>query len=116
MPRHAMPGQMISSCLSTNYVCIALGPPHSNVLHTSLQQAAHRPDLTHYLLPLLYCLPVQNLCEGLLLAAEKGKAGATYHVTDGDPIDFRVGLEYRVGLGLGCWVGQGAWAISSAHM
>jgi nucleoside-diphosphate-sugar epimerase len=32
---------------------------------------------------------VLNLCEALLLAAEKGKGGETYFVTDGDPIEFR---------------------------
>jgi hypothetical protein len=34
---------------------------------------------------------MQNLCEGLLLAAERGKAGAVYHITDGEPVDYRVG-------------------------
>jgi nucleoside-diphosphate-sugar epimerase len=32
---------------------------------------------------------VLNLCEGLLLAADKGKGGETYFVTDGEPIQFR---------------------------
>jgi nucleoside-diphosphate-sugar epimerase len=32
---------------------------------------------------------VDNVVEGLLLAAERGTAGAIYFVTDGEPVDFR---------------------------
>jgi nucleoside-diphosphate-sugar epimerase len=32
---------------------------------------------------------VRNLCEGMLLAAEKGSPGAIYFLTDGPPVEFR---------------------------
>ena len=32
---------------------------------------------------------VDNLCEGLLLAAEKGRGGVVYFVTDGAPVELR---------------------------
>lgn len=32
---------------------------------------------------------VANVCEGVLLAAEKGKPGETYFITDGKPVEFR---------------------------
>lgn len=32
---------------------------------------------------------VDNVCEGLLLAADKGRGGQTYFVTDGAPVEFR---------------------------
>lgn len=32
---------------------------------------------------------VDNLCEGLLLAAEKGRGGEVYFVTDGEPVELR---------------------------
>lgn len=32
---------------------------------------------------------VDNVCEGLLLAAEKGRGGEVYFVTDGPPVEFR---------------------------
>ncbi|TJY62939.1 NAD-dependent epimerase/dehydratase family protein [Sinimarinibacterium sp. CAU 1509] len=32
---------------------------------------------------------VDNLCEGLLLAAEKGRGGEIYFVTDGEPVELR---------------------------
>ena len=32
---------------------------------------------------------VANVCEGLLLAAEKGQGGQVYFLTDGTPVDFR---------------------------
>jgi len=32
---------------------------------------------------------VDNVCEGLILAAEKGRGGEVYFVTDGAPVDFR---------------------------
>lgn len=32
---------------------------------------------------------VANVCEGLLLAAEKGQGGEVYFLTDGTPVDFR---------------------------
>ena len=35
---------------------------------------------------------VSNVCEGLILAAERGKGGAIYFVTDGEPIEFRAFL------------------------
>jgi nucleoside-diphosphate-sugar epimerase len=40
---------------------------------------AHRTSTTH----------VDNVVEGLMLAAEKGAPGAAYFVTDGDPVVFR---------------------------
>jgi nucleoside-diphosphate-sugar epimerase len=39
----------------------------------------HRTDITH----------VENVVEGLLLGAEKGRAGEAYFVTDGEPVVFR---------------------------
>jgi nucleoside-diphosphate-sugar epimerase len=39
----------------------------------------HRTDTTH----------VDNAVEGLVLAAERGKPGAAYFVTDGEPVEFR---------------------------
>jgi nucleoside-diphosphate-sugar epimerase len=35
---------------------------------------------------------VKNVCEGLILAAEKGRAGEIYFLTDGEPIEFRTFL------------------------
>lgn len=35
---------------------------------------------------------VKNVCEGLLLAAERGRAGQIYFVTDGPPVEFRAFL------------------------
>lgn len=35
---------------------------------------------------------VDNVCEGLLLAAEYGRGGAIYFVTDGEPVEFRAFL------------------------
>ncbi|MBD2436807.1 NAD(P)-dependent oxidoreductase [Nostoc sp. FACHB-110] len=32
---------------------------------------------------------VQNLCQGLICAAERGKGGEIYFITDGSPVDFR---------------------------
>jgi nucleoside-diphosphate-sugar epimerase len=32
---------------------------------------------------------VANVCEGLILAAERGKGGSIYFVTDGEPVEFR---------------------------
>jgi len=43
----------------------------------------HRTSTTH----------VDNAVEGLVLAADKGRAGAAYFVTDGDPIVFREWIE-----------------------
>jgi len=40
---------------------------------------------------------VSNVCEGLLLAAEKGKGGAAYFLTDGDPVEVRTFLRELVG-------------------
>jgi nucleoside-diphosphate-sugar epimerase len=39
----------------------------------------HRTDVTH----------VENVAEGLLLGAQKGRAGDAYFVTDGEPVVFR---------------------------
>ena len=36
---------------------------------------------------------VDNLCEGLLLAAERGAAGERYFLTDGEPVAFRPFIE-----------------------
>lgn len=35
---------------------------------------------------------VQNVCEGIVCAAEKGKPGETYFLTDGEPVEFRAFL------------------------
>lgn len=35
---------------------------------------------------------VANVCEGLILAAERGKGGSIYFVTDGPPVEFRAFL------------------------
>src|SRR5579883_2141680 len=35
---------------------------------------------------------VDNVCEGLLLAAEHGRGGAIYFITDGEPVEFRTFL------------------------
>ncbi len=35
---------------------------------------------------------VRNVCEGLILAAERGRGGEIYFVTDGEPIEFRTFL------------------------
>ena len=43
----------------------------------------HLTDITH----------VDNVVEGLLLAAEKGRAGEAYFVTDGEPVVFREFVE-----------------------
>jgi nucleoside-diphosphate-sugar epimerase len=40
----------------------------------------------HYLTSTVH---VDNVVEGLLLAAERGKGGEIYFVTDGDPVEFR---------------------------
>jgi nucleoside-diphosphate-sugar epimerase len=32
---------------------------------------------------------VRNVCEGMLLAAQRGKPGETYFLTDGEPVEFR---------------------------
>ncbi len=40
---------------------------------------------------------VQNLVEGMLLAAEKGKAGEVYFLTDGEPVEFRAFLTDLLG-------------------
>ncbi|MUH01438.1 NAD-dependent epimerase/dehydratase family protein [Scytonema sp. UIC 10036] len=32
---------------------------------------------------------VKNLCEGLILASERGKGGEIYFITDGEPVEFR---------------------------
>lgn len=40
---------------------------------------SHRTSITH----------VENVVEGLLLAAEKGRSGEAYFVTDGEPVVFR---------------------------
>ena len=36
---------------------------------------------------------VRNVCEGLLAAAERGRAGEIYFLTDGPPIEFRTMIE-----------------------
>jgi nucleoside-diphosphate-sugar epimerase len=36
---------------------------------------------------------VRNVCEGLILAAERGRGGEIYFVTDGEPIEFRTFLS-----------------------
>lgn len=36
---------------------------------------------------------VRNVCEGLILAAERGRGGEIYFVTDGPPMEFRVFLS-----------------------
>jgi len=36
---------------------------------------------------------VDNVVEGLLLAAERGQPGAAYFLTDGEPIEFRTFME-----------------------
>jgi nucleoside-diphosphate-sugar epimerase len=36
---------------------------------------------------------VRNVCEGMLLCAERGRPGETYFLTDGDPIPFRDMIE-----------------------
>lgn len=43
-------------------------------------------DGGHYLTSTCH---VTNCCEGALLAAEKGKGGEVYFLTDGEPVDFR---------------------------
>jgi nucleoside-diphosphate-sugar epimerase len=40
---------------------------------------------------------VTNVCEGLLLAAERGRGGEIYFVTDGEPIEFRAFLTALLG-------------------
>ncbi|HEV2238571.1 MAG TPA: NAD-dependent epimerase/dehydratase family protein [Ktedonobacterales bacterium] len=40
---------------------------------------------------------VANVCEGLLLAAERGRGGEIYFVTDGEPIAFRTFLTALLG-------------------
>lgn len=32
---------------------------------------------------------VQNLCQGLICAAKRGKGGEIYFITDGEPVEFR---------------------------
>jgi len=32
---------------------------------------------------------VRNVCEGMVLAAERGRPGEIYFLTDGEPVDFR---------------------------
>ncbi len=36
---------------------------------------------------------VRNVCEGLMLAAERGRGGETYFVTDGEPVELRAFLS-----------------------
>jgi nucleoside-diphosphate-sugar epimerase len=36
---------------------------------------------------------VRNVCEGLVKAAERGTPGATYFLTDGEPVEFRTFIE-----------------------
>jgi nucleoside-diphosphate-sugar epimerase len=40
---------------------------------------------------------VTNVCEGLLLAVERGRGGEIYFVTDGEPIEFRAFLSALLG-------------------
>jgi nucleoside-diphosphate-sugar epimerase len=40
---------------------------------------------------------VRNCCEGLLLATRVGKGGEIYHLTDGDPLEFRTFLTQLLG-------------------
>ena len=47
----------------------------------------HRTSTTH----------VDNTVEGLVLAADKGRPGAAYFVTDGEPIVFREWIEKLLG-------------------
>jgi len=46
----------------------------------------HRTSTTH----------VHNAVEGMILAADRGRAGAAYFVTDGDPIEFREWIKKLV--------------------
>jgi nucleoside-diphosphate-sugar epimerase len=71
---------------------------------------SHRTSTTH----------VDNVVEGLLVAAERGRPGEIYFVTDGDPVVFREfvselistqGVEPPTG-SLPAWLGRGAAAIA----
>jgi nucleoside-diphosphate-sugar epimerase len=69
---------------------------------------------------------VRNVCEGALLAAEKGKPGEIYFLTDGEPVEFRAfissmaatqgvdagsrSIPYVLAYGLG-WVGEALWRL-----
>jgi nucleoside-diphosphate-sugar epimerase len=70
---------------------------------------------------------VQNVCHGLLLAAERGVPGETYFVTDGDPIEMREFLSAMLGAAgvdvsrvrslprwaaaVGAWLGEAVWTV-----
>jgi len=72
---------------------------------------------------------VRNVCQGLVLAAERGVAGETYFVTDGAPIEFRefvtamlrtAGVDASTvrsvplwAARLGAWLGEWTWRIGA---
>ncbi len=74
------------------------GPGDTTVLPSIIEMVAkgkfafigggkHKTDTTH----------VDNVVEGLVLAADKAKPGEAYFVTDGDPIPFREWIEKLLG-------------------
>ncbi len=71
---------------------------------------------------------VQNVCHGLVLAAERGVAGETYFITDGEPVEFRGFLTAMLATAgitptpksvphwaarLGAYLGELAWRLAA---